>query len=156
MHGFALVMGSVFGFPWAAAILKSCNKLVRTINASHNLTNWLRDEIKGLKNLPAYKHLTWLVQAATTRFTTLYKCMRSVLDFKTAIENVVRAHKAKLTKTDASDAQKALVKQVENYKFWAELAVLTPLAEPFNKVCPILTAFADSLCFCRTAIQSMS
>ena len=30
-------------------------------------------------------------------------------------ENVVRAHKAKLTKSDASDAQKALVKQVESH-----------------------------------------
>ncbi len=111
MHGFTLVMASVFGFPWAAAILKSCKKLVRTVNASHNLTNWLRDEIKSLKKLPAYKHLTWLVQAATTRCTTLYNCIRSVLEFKTAIENVVRAHKAKLTKSDASDAQKALVRR---------------------------------------------
>ncbi|DBA92416.1 TPA: hypothetical protein ACH3X1_002654 [Trebouxia sp. C0004] len=138
MNGFALTMGSVFDFKWAAAILRACKRLVRTITMSHNLTFWLREEIKSLKKIPAYKHLTWLIQAATTRFTTLYNCMRSVLDRKTALENVVRSHKAKLTKTDAS-AQKALVKQVENYKFWAQLARLTPLAEPFNKVCPVAT-----------------
>lgn len=94
----------------------------------------MKEEIKQLKKLPGYKHLTWLVQAATTRFTTMYNCMKSVLDLQLALTNVVRQHRVQLTNNAASNQQKALVKQVESSKFWAELTALTPLAEPFNKV----------------------
>lgn len=54
MHGYALVMGSVFGFPWARSILKLCQSLVSSVKSSHKLTNWLRDEIRLLKasNVP--------------------------------------------------------------------------------------------------------
>lgn len=134
MHGFALTMGSVFGHPWAAGILKACKAIVTTVTKSHNLRAWLKEQIKQLKKLPGYKHLTWLVQAATTRFTTMYNCMKSMLDLQLALTNVVKEHRVQLTNSDASDRQKALVKQVESWRFWAELTALTPLAEPFNKV----------------------
>ena len=37
MHGFALIMGSVFGHKWAAIVLKQCQKLVTVTKASHLL-----------------------------------------------------------------------------------------------------------------------
>lgn len=75
------------------------------------------------------------MQAATTRFTSVYNCMRSVLHLETALRNVVSNNRQQLTNSQASERQTALVKVVEDRAFWSDLAVLTPLAEPFNKVC---------------------
>ncbi|DBB00771.1 TPA: hypothetical protein ACH3X1_000703 [Trebouxia sp. C0004] len=61
MHGYALVMGSVFGHPWARNILKLCQSLVSAVKSSHKLTNWLRVEFQLLRdNDVQHKHLTWL------------------------------------------------------------------------------------------------
>ena len=62
MHGYALVMGSVFGHPWARKILKLCQSLVSAVKSSHKLTNWLTVEFQLLRdNDVQHKHLTWLV-----------------------------------------------------------------------------------------------
>ncbi|KAL0036341.1 hypothetical protein WJX77_003254 [Trebouxia sp. C0004] len=118
MHGFALTMGSVFGH---------------------------KAQIADLKKAAAYKHLTWLVQAATTRFTSVYNCMRFVLHLETALRNVVSNNRQQLTNRDASERQKALVKVVEDRAFWSDLAVLTPVAEPFNKEVGCTSHNCDSL-----------
>ena len=61
--------------------------------------------------------------------------MRSVLHLETTLKGVVSNNRQHLTNKDASARQKALVKVVEDRAFWSDLAVLTPHAEPFNKVC---------------------
>ena len=58
------------------------------------------------------------------------------MELKTAIENVVRAHKAKLTKSDASDAQKALVKQVESHFSPVVWDLVTAQSATFSSMLP--------------------
>ncbi|KAL0022371.1 hypothetical protein WJX77_005258 [Trebouxia sp. C0004] len=145
MHGFALTMGSVFGHKLAIGILKKCKAIVTTVTSGQKLTNWLRAQIADLKKTAAYKHLAWLVQAATTRFTSVYNCMRSVLHLEIALRNVVSNNRQQLTNRDASERQKALVKVVEDRAFWSDLAVLTPVAKPFNKEVSCTSHKWDSL-----------
>jgi len=73
MHGFAHMMGSVFGHKWAAIVLKQCQKLVTVTKASHKLRFWLRTEMDLLKlsDPVLYKDLTWLVTIATTHFVDI-------------------------------------------------------------------------------------
>ena len=66
MHGFALTIGSVFGHKWAIGILTKCKAIVTTVTAGQKLTDWLRAQIAELRKTAAFKHLAWLVQAATT------------------------------------------------------------------------------------------
>lgn len=136
MHGYALVMGSVFGHPWARNILKLCQSLVSAIKSSHKLTKWLRVEFNLLRgNDVQYKHLTWLVQAATTRFSSMYNCMYSVCAMEVAFKNMVTNHRTELDKK-GTDKQKAAVNVINNRDFWRDLEALTPVARPFNQVLP--------------------
>jgi len=95
MHGFALIMGSVFGHSWAVKVLKQCQKLVTSTKASHKLRHWLRTEMDLLKlsDPVLYKDLTWLVLAATTRFSSTYNCMLSVLRLQQASTTCCRSMK---------------------------------------------------------------
>jgi len=82
--GDALIMGSVFGHTSAVNIINKCQKLVTWTKSSHKLKHWVHEEYETLKKSsptedgPQHKKLTWLVQAATTRFSYTYNCMLSV------------------------------------------------------------------------------
>lgn len=134
MHGFALIMGSVFGHSWAVKVLKQCQKLVTSTKASHKLRHWLRTEMDLLKlsDPVLYKDLTWLVLAATTRFSSTYNCMLSVLRLQQAFNNMLQKHEAELTGSKATAGQKAAVQII---KSWRDLDILTPVAKPFNQAC---------------------
>lgn len=136
MHGFALIMGSVFGHSWAKKTLKKCQKLVTVVKASHKLSKWMRDEMAMLKqtNPVVYKDLTWLVVAATTRFSSTYNCMLSVLQLQTAFRNMKDKHLAELTHKKATVGMTAAVQIISSNVFWRELESLTPIAKPFNQV----------------------
>jgi len=142
MHGYALVMGSVFEHPWARNILKLCQTLVSVVKSSHKLTDWLRVEFQLLRdNDVQHKHLTWLVQAATTRFSSMYICMYSVYAMEVAFKNMVNNHRTELDKK-ATDKQKAAVNVINNRDFWRDLEALTPVARPFNQVLPCICCHA--------------
>jgi len=137
MHGFALIMGSVFGHSWAVKVLKQCQKLVISTKASHKLRHWLRTEMDLLKlsDPVLYKDLTWLVLAATTRFSSTYNCMLSVLRLQQAFNNMLQKHEAELTGSKATAGQKAAVQIIKSKVFWRHLDILTPVAKPFNQAC---------------------
>lgn len=89
MHGFALIMGPVFGHKSAVNIIKKCQKLVTSTKSSHKLKHWVHEEYLQLKkHSPKDKKLTWLVQASTTRFSSNCKCMLSVQQMEVAFQNM--------------------------------------------------------------------
>ena len=151
MHGFALIMGSIFGHSWANKTLKKCQKLVTATKASHKLRKWMRDEMALLKqtNPVKYKDLTWLVVAATTRFSSTYNCMLSVLQLQTAFNNMKDKHEAELTHKNATAGMTAVVQIINSNVFWKELESLTPIAKPFNQVSASGTLFEA----CRSTAQ---
>lgn len=71
MHGFALIMGSTFGHKKPLDVIKKCQKLVTATKQSHKVKHWVHEEYVHLKqHSPKHKKMTWLVQAATTRFSS--------------------------------------------------------------------------------------
>lgn len=150
MHGFALMMGSVFGHKWAAIVLKQCQKLVTVTKASHKLRFWLRTEMDLLKlsDHVLYKDLTWLVTIATTCFSSTYNCMLSVLRLQQAFQNMLQKHQLELNGRKATAGMTAAVK---SKVFWKDLNILTPIAKPFNQVCN-----TESLCGAHLFTQDLS
>lgn len=68
-HGFAVIMGSVFGHAWTANIIKQCQRLVSCTKQGHEMQAWVHAEYNSMKAEPEHKDVTWLVQAAATQHT---------------------------------------------------------------------------------------
>lgn len=141
MHGFALIMGSTFGHKKSLDVIKKCQKLVTATKQSHKVKHWVHEEYVHLKqHSPKHKKMTWLVQAATTRFSSTYNCMYSVLLMEQAFKNMLEKHKPEMVSRQGTVGQKQVVAIIEDKKFWRDLEVYTPLAEPYNQV------FAKAIC----------
>ncbi len=152
MHGFALIMGSVFGHKVAVNVIKKCQKLVTSTKSSNKLKHWVHEEYLTLKkHSPKHKKLTWLVQAATTRFSSTYNCMLSVQQMEVAFKNVADKHQAEIIK-DGTAPQKAMLEIIRDKRFWRDLESYTPLAEPFNQAClaPAPRCMAANVSCCLT------
>lgn len=136
MHGFALIMGSVFGHKSAVHIISKCQKLVTSTDSCHELKQWVHEEYVTLKkSSPQHKKLTWLVQAATTRFSSTYNCMLSVQQMEVAFKNMADKQGADISKSGTA-SQNAVLGIIRDERFWRDLESYTPLAEPFNQACP--------------------
>ena len=135
MHEFALIMGSTFAHKVPLGVISKCQKLVTATKQSHKLKHWVHDEYEYLKQHSSeHKKITWLVQAATTRFSTTYNCMLSVLNLEKGFKSVAAKHKADILKI-GTVGQKQVLTIIEDKKFWRDLETYTPLAEPYNQVC---------------------
>ena len=112
-----------------------------------------------------YKDLTWLVTIATTRFSSTYNCMLSVLRLQQAFQNMLQKHQADLNDRKATAGMTAAVKIIKSKVFWKDLDILTPIAKPFNQVCNTKSLFtsvhsrpirngSESMCVhCKSARQ---
>lgn len=144
MHGFSLLMVSVFGHSFAASVVKACSKLVAVVRKSQNLGKWLTAEIA---RDPEYRGPRKLHQAATTRFASMWECMNSVLQLHPFLLQLVSRHRKELT----TAPQKELVQTVTSSTFPEQLEVLTELALPFDQVHYVSTnCIMQPECFGRT------
>ncbi|DBA97102.1 TPA: hypothetical protein ACH3X1_014873 [Trebouxia sp. C0004] len=116
--------------------------------------HWLRTEMDLLKlsDLVLYKGLTWLVVAATTRFSSTCNCMLSVLRLQQAFNNMLQKHEAELTGSKATAGQTAAVKIIKSKVFWRDLDILAPIAKPFNQACICHTIMAYPFTLGRSRI----
>ncbi|DBA80534.1 TPA: hypothetical protein ACH3X1_007798 [Trebouxia sp. C0004] len=83
----------VFGHKSAVHIISKCQKLVTSsesqIESSHKLKHWVHEEyVTVKKSSPQHKKLAWLVQAATTRFSSTYNGMLSIQQMEVAFKNM--------------------------------------------------------------------
>lgn len=90
MHAFSLVTGSILGHEWAASVIGDAQRLVTTIRASHEPYRLLQDIAKAS---PACK-ATALQTSNTTRFTSVYQCIQSVLKMEVAFKELYAEHQS--------------------------------------------------------------
>ncbi|KAL0036932.1 hypothetical protein WJX77_005657 [Trebouxia sp. C0004] len=139
MHGFALIMGSVFGHKSAVHIISKCQKLVTSsesqIESSHKLKHWVHEEyVTVKKSSPQHKKLAWLVQAATTRFSSTYNGMLSIQQMEVAFKNMADKDGAEIKRHCLSkDAGRYLILLAKTLKAAAD-STLNPdfLANAFT------------------------
>lgn len=131
MHGFALVMGSVMGHPWAQGIVLKCSQLVTAIKRSRLVNFQLHQEVEQLRKIPAHARMHWLVKPATTRFSTVSNCLLSVLEMEAAFRNLLSTDPQLFDSSDTLKAAKAIL---QDRGFFPDLEILTPIARPFNEV----------------------
>lgn len=75
--------------------------------------------------------MSWLVKAATPRFSTVYNCLLLVLNTEPAFRNLLAAQPEQFDSTEPLLAIKAILM---NRRFWADLEILTPIAQSFNEL----------------------
>ena len=114
-------------------VIKKCQKLVTTTKESRKMKHWVHLR----EHSPKHKKMTWLLQAATTRFSSTYNCMYSVLLMKQALKNMLEKRKPETVGRQGRQGtagQNQVVAIMEDKKFWRDLEIYTPLAEPYNQV----------------------
>lgn len=105
---------------------QEASEVVTLTKSSHKLKHWVHEEYLQLrKHSPKHKKLTWLEQAATTRFLSTYNCMLPVQQLEVAFKTMADKHQAKISK-DGTACLKAVLEIVREKRFWRELS-LTPL-----------------------------
>ncbi|KAL3141790.1 hypothetical protein ABBQ32_004464 [Trebouxia sp. C0010 RCD-2024] len=62
-----------------------------------------------------------------------------------AFKNMLEKHKPEMVSRQGTVGQKQVVAIIEDKKFWRDLEVYTPLAEPYNQVCQAMQAKDSSL-----------
>jgi hypothetical protein len=122
MHGFALVMGSVMGHPFAASIVKDAQAIVTYFRASHRPLALLYEAASELSIIGA------LETSNKTRFTSVHRCLASVAKLEPAFKRMLNKHPRLLEGC-------TVVPGILNSRlFWTKLEALCKLLEPFSRV----------------------
>jgi Protein of unknown function (DUF 659) len=125
LHGFALVLTSSLGSPWAKDIVSNAQKIVTYFNASHRPLATVRDFAKSL-NIT-----TGLKTSNQTRITSTHICLQSVLANMAPLQQTVKIDKMlDLSKVN----QREVKKIVEDEDFWYKLRVLCGILEPLSQI----------------------
>lgn len=127
MHGFALLCKYVLGHPWALTLLKRCQRIVTAIKQSHKLTAMLAAEMADVASARQ------LQTSATTRFSSVYFCMRSVLNLQQQLENMVQHNRRDFPK-QRGKGEDIRVIIGDRRGFWYPLLELVPFTQAFQQV----------------------
>lgn len=121
MHAFGVTMGSVMGHPSIKAIITLCQKIVTFVRASHITLAKLTARARDSK--PAVK--TGLKSSNTTRLTSIFLCICSVLDHKRVLTSMHHAR----------EIPSVVVSNIINDgTFWNRLSDIYHLLKPFSDV----------------------
>lgn len=126
LHGFNLVVKSLFGHPFAVDVLKKCSRLINVVLGSQQLKALLWEAEK------AANISRGLEAAGTTRFSSHYNSMHTCLEHENVLRQLKERHGNMFPppgqgKLDARDI-------ISSREFWRALELLTPLMEAFQKV----------------------
>jgi hypothetical protein len=121
MHAFGVTMGSILGHPELKLIATMCQRIVSFVRASHAANAILHE--MGKNSVPEIT--TGLVSSNTTRITSMFLCIESVLINKLILEDLA----------DNGHISKEEVKNIiTNGGFWQKLRTLHHLLKPFSDV----------------------
>jgi hypothetical protein len=126
MHGFALVLTSSLGHPFAAALVRDAQKIVTFFNSSHRPLALMRQfaEAQGVK--------TGLKTSNTTRIISVHMCLASVLANRAALEAVIAVTPSVLNLRKAP--QMKVKEIILDPDFWYKLQVTCAILEPLSQV----------------------
>lgn len=132
MHGFALAMGSVMGHAWCKDVITAGQRVVTHFRASPNCSALL------YKMAAERSIKTGLVSSNTTRITSVYLCLLSLLLLERPLIRFVREDEEKdrasrlLAPTKGQDH--LVVAVVKQPGFFDKVRPLTDVLAPFNTV----------------------
>jgi Protein of unknown function (DUF 659) len=126
MHGFALILTTAMGHPWAKKLVASAQRIVTYFNASHRPLATVRATAKKL-NIT-----TGLKTSNQTRITSVHIMLKSVLTNEVPLKETVKVTPALLDLTKPNQAE--VKRCIEDTDFWYQLKILCALLEPLSQV----------------------
>ena len=129
MHGFHLVMGSIFPDSWAARLVSQAQRIVTFFRSSHIPLSKLYQEAHRIGIT------TLLVTPNKTRCTSVADMLASILKFKLPLQSVANGSVVKDSKVR---------RLVHNDRFWMDGKSISSILEPFSLVVVAIQA-KDSL-----------
>ena len=126
MHGFALVLTSSMGHPFAVELVRDAQKIVTYFHASHRPLALMRQFAK------AQGVNFGLSTSNTTRIISVHLCLASVLTNRSALEAVIAMEPSVL---NLSKPPQAKVKEIIlDPDFWYKLQILCAILQPLSQV----------------------
>jgi hypothetical protein len=124
MHGFALILTTALGHPWAKQHVSSAQKIVTFMNASHRPLATVRKFAKQ------YDVRTGLKTSNTTRINSVHIMLGSVLANEVPLKETIKLNVLDLSK----ESQREVKRLVESDEFWYEVKILCSMLEPLSQV----------------------
>eukprot|EP01040_Poterioochromonas_malhamensis_P000052 gene52-56_t len=132
MHAFGVTMGSVMGHPSIKAVITLCQKIVTFVRASHltlaNLTKRAKESKPPIN--------TGLKSSNTTRLTSTFLCISSVLEHKRVLISMLHAQEI---------PSPVVSKIIMDGAFWTRLSDIYHLLKPFSDVIMSIQSNESSL-----------
>lgn len=129
MHAFGSTMGSYISHPFFKDFITEAQQIVTFFRASHKPLALLLSY--GFENMDSKNKS--LKTSNHTRITSVYICLKSILDFENSFQRVVSNH-SDVFKESKSENVKQVVINLKSKSFWATLHLICCLLEPFSQV----------------------